>query len=88
MITEFRFTEPFEAYKEKRENILTDPIRTDYYRDYVRAMLVAVSEGVNLVGAMAWSIADNLEWTAGYTVRFGVQVGRRICVEPANEAVC
>ncbi|OJJ30422.1 hypothetical protein ASPWEDRAFT_121098 [Aspergillus wentii DTO 134E9] len=74
VITEFGFTEPFEAYKTKREDILTDPIRSAYYRDYVQGMLVAISEGVNLVGCLAWSIADNLEWTAGFTVKFGLQV--------------
>ncbi|RAH79262.1 glycoside hydrolase [Aspergillus japonicus CBS 114.51] len=73
VITEFGWTEPFEAYKSKREDILTDPVRSAYYRDYVEAMLIAVAEGVNLVGCLAWSIADNLEWTAGFTVKFGLQ---------------
>ncbi|RAL16391.1 glycoside hydrolase family 1 protein [Aspergillus homomorphus CBS 101889] len=73
VITEFGWTEPFEAYKTKREDILTDPVRSAYYHDYVEAMLTAVAEGVNLVGCLAWSIADNLEWTAGFTVKFGLQ---------------
>ncbi|CAK40571.1 CAZyme family GH1 [Aspergillus niger] len=72
-ITEFGFSEPFEAYKTLREDILTDPLRTLYYHDYVQAMLMAVAEGVKLVGCSAWSIADNIEWTAGFTVKFGLQ---------------
>jgi beta-glucosidase/6-phospho-beta-glucosidase/beta-galactosidase len=75
-ISEFGFTEPFEYYKTLRQDILTDPIRTLYYQDYVKALLLAISEGVNVVGALAWSIADNLEWTAGFTVKFGLQVSK------------
>ncbi|PYH45106.1 glycoside hydrolase [Aspergillus saccharolyticus JOP 1030-1] len=52
--------------RRKRKDILTDSVRSAYYRDYVEAMLLAVAEGVNLVGCLAWSIADNLEWTAGF----------------------
>lgn len=56
-IAEFGFSEPFEAYKALREDILTDPLRTLYYDDYVQAMLMAVLEGVKLVGCSAWSMA-------------------------------
>lgn len=34
---------------------------------------MAAQEGVKLVGCSAWSMADNFEWRAGYTVRFGIQ---------------
>jgi beta-glucosidase/6-phospho-beta-glucosidase/beta-galactosidase len=40
---------------------------------YMNAILIAISEGVNVVGCLAWSIVDNLEWSAGYTDKFGVQ---------------
>lgn len=39
----------------------------------MQAILMAISEGVNVVGALAWSIVDNLEWSAGYQDKFGVQ---------------
>ncbi|GAT22177.1 beta-glucosidase [Aspergillus luchuensis] len=55
-IAEFGFSEPFEAYKALREDILTDPLRTLYYDDYVQAMLMAVLEGVKLVGCSAWRL--------------------------------
>ena len=29
--------------------------------------------GVNIVGTLAWSELDNLEWSQGYTVNFGMQ---------------
>lgn len=80
-IAEFGFAEPFEAYKTLREDILTHPLRTLYYHDYVQAMLMAVQEGVKLVGRSAWSMADNFEWRAGYTVRFGIQVSFTSCVQ-------
>ena len=34
---------------------------------------MAISQGVNVVGALAWSIVDNLEWAQGYQVKFGIQ---------------
>jgi len=36
---------------------------------------MAISEGVNVVGTLAWSIYDNFEWSQGYSVKFGIQVG-------------
>jgi beta-glucosidase/6-phospho-beta-glucosidase/beta-galactosidase len=39
----------------------------------MQAMLLAMSEGVNIVGCLAWSIMDNLEWAVGYQDRFGIQ---------------
>jgi beta-glucosidase/6-phospho-beta-glucosidase/beta-galactosidase len=72
-ITEFGFAEPFESFKTIKADILFDPIRSSYYRDYMQAMLMAMSEGVNVVGCLAWSILDNLEWAVGYQDRFGMQ---------------
>ena len=72
-VTEFGFAEPFEELKTIRADILFDPIRSWYYHDYLEGMLVALSEGVNVVGCLAWSIVDNLEWAQGYTVKFGMQ---------------
>ena len=72
-ITEFGFAEPFEVQKTVRGDILFDPIRSSYYRDYMQAILIAISEGVHVVGTVAWSIVDNLEWTSGYQDKFGLQ---------------
>ena len=32
-----------------------------YYRDYMEAILIAISEGTNVVGCLAWSLYDNFE---------------------------
>jgi beta-glucosidase/6-phospho-beta-glucosidase/beta-galactosidase len=72
-VTEFGFAEPFEALKTVRGDILADAVRSAYYRDYLEGILMAISEGVNVVGCVAWSLVDNLEWASGYTVKFGMQ---------------
>lgn len=73
-ITEFGISEPFEALKTSLPTIVIDPIRSKYYVDYLEAILMALSEGVDVVGTLAWSIYDNLEWSSGYGVKFGIQV--------------
>lgn len=72
-LTEFGFAEPFEELKVLLGDIRFDLSRTSYYHDYMQAVLIAMSEGVNVVGTLAWSIFDNLEWAQGYTVKFGMQ---------------
>ena len=72
-VSEFGFSEPFEELKQVLGDIRTDLARTAYYHDYMRAILQAMSEGVNVVGCLAWSIFDNLEWSSGYTIKFGMQ---------------
>ncbi|KAK8250754.1 glycoside hydrolase superfamily [Phyllosticta capitalensis] len=72
-ITEFGFTEPFEAQKTLLGDVRADLARIAYYRDYLEAVLMAIGEGINVIGVCAWSAWDNLEWTAGYHVKFGLQ---------------
>ncbi|KAF2641972.1 glycoside hydrolase [Massarina eburnea CBS 473.64] len=72
-ITEFGISEPYEELRKDLASILIDPIRSSYYVDYLKAILIALSEGVDVVGTLAWSIYDNLEWSQGYGVKFGIQ---------------
>jgi beta-glucosidase/6-phospho-beta-glucosidase/beta-galactosidase len=60
-VSEFGFAEPFEELKQLLGDIRFDLARTTYYHDYMEAILIAMSEGVNVVGTLAWSIYDNLE---------------------------
>jgi beta-glucosidase/6-phospho-beta-glucosidase/beta-galactosidase len=59
--------------KKIKADIVFDPIRSSYYREYMQAILMSISEGVKVVGCLAWSIVDNLEWNSGYQDKFGVQ---------------
>ncbi|KAL4223031.1 hypothetical protein ACF0H5_016509 [Mactra antiquata] len=55
------------------DGTLHDQSRIDYYTKYTNEMLKAIKwDGCNVVGYMAWSLMDNLEWTSGYTVKFGL----------------
>ena len=51
--------------KQLKQDILYDPGRMTYYHNYMEAILIAISEGVNVVGCLALAIMDNLEWTDG-----------------------
>lgn len=73
LISEFGFAEPFESQKTILADILTDPIRSSYFHDYLQAVLIAIAEGVDVKGLLAWAFVDNLEWTSGFEVRFGLQ---------------
>lgn len=73
LVSEFGFAEPFEVYKTLVPDILTDQIRSDYYRGYMEGVLIGLSDGLNILGTLAWSFVDNLEWASGFQVKFGMQ---------------
>ncbi|WP_421725469.1 glycoside hydrolase family 1 protein [Bauldia sp.] len=49
-----------------------DPLRTDYLRRHIDAVLKAKAEGADVRGYLVWSLFDNFEWIQGYTRRFGM----------------
>ena len=51
---------------------LADPLRVDYLRRHVSAVGDAIRAGCNVKGYFAWSFMDNLEWSLGYSKRFGI----------------
>ena len=51
---------------------IDDPLRADYYQRHLRAAHAAISRGVDLRGYFAWSLLDNLEWSLGFSKRFGI----------------
>ena len=59
-ITEFGFSEPYEQLRTLRGDILTDYLRSAYYQDFFNGLLIAISEGVNVVGVIGWSIMVSL----------------------------
>jgi beta-glucosidase len=61
-------TENGASYSEPRD----DRRRIDYLEAHVSAVEEAVSAGVPVAGYFVWSLLDNLEWTAGFSQRFGL----------------
>jgi beta-glucosidase len=51
---------------------INDPLRIDYLREHLRAVHAAINEGADVRGYMVWSLLDNLEWSLGYSKRFGI----------------
>jgi beta-glucosidase len=49
-----------------------DTLRIAYLRSHLRAAYAALAAGVDLRGYMVWSLLDNLEWSLGFTKRFGI----------------
>ncbi len=51
---------------------LEDPLRVDYLRQHLRAVRSAIRSGSDVRGYMTWSLLDNLEWSLGFSKRFGI----------------
>lgn len=49
-----------------------DPLRVDYFQKHLKAVHDAIGQGVDIRGYFAWSLMDNLEWSLGYSKRFGI----------------
>jgi len=51
---------------------LDDPLRVSYQHKHLRAVDAAIAQGCDVRGYMAWSLLDNLEWSHGFSKRFGI----------------
>jgi len=51
---------------------IEDPLRALVHRVNLRGCLAALESGVDLRGYFAWSLLDNLEWSSGFSQRFGL----------------
>lgn len=51
--------EPYESLRTDLQSIVIDPLRSRYYKEYMQSILMAMAEGVNVVGTLAWSVFDN-----------------------------
>jgi beta-glucosidase len=49
-----------------------DPLRITYLRGHLRAVARAIAAGADVRGYFAWSLLDNLEWSHGFSKRFGL----------------
>jgi len=51
---------------------IKDPLRFGYLQKHLRAIRDAIDAGCDIRGYMVWSFMDNLEWSLGYSKRFGI----------------
>jgi beta-glucosidase len=51
---------------------IEDPLRVDYLQKHLKAVHAAIAGGCDVRGYMAWSLLDNLEWSLGFSKRFGI----------------
>jgi len=49
-----------------------DNTRQKFLEQYLKQVLRAKNEGVNVTGYFVWSFTDNFEWAEGYKPRFGL----------------
>ena len=54
------------------DGVVDDQPRIDYLDAHLRAVVEAITRGVDVRGYYTWSLMDNFEWTEGYTQRFGL----------------
>ncbi|CAI0544101.1 unnamed protein product [Linum tenue] len=54
------------------EMALNDTTRIQYHETHLRSVLNAIKDGANVMGYYVWCFFDDFEWSAGYTVRFGM----------------
>ncbi|CAH0057201.1 unnamed protein product [Clonostachys solani] len=58
--------------KMSREESIKDEFRQRYLREHLDALVEAIQDGAKVSGYFGWSFMDNLEWSDGYGIRFGV----------------
>jgi beta-glucosidase len=51
---------------------LDDPLRQDYLKKHIKATHAALEAGADLRGYFVWTLLDNLEWSQGFSKRFGL----------------
>lgn len=51
---------------------LNDTDRINYIKSHLTGVLQAIEDGANVIGYTAWSLMDNFEWGAGFTIKYGI----------------
>ncbi len=54
------------------DGVVADDRRIRYLSRHVEVVRAAAANGIPIAGYFVWSLLDNLEWTSGYTQRFGL----------------
>jgi len=72
-IHEIYITENGAAFKDVLiDGKVHDQERIEFFKEYLKQVLRAKNEGVNVKGYFVWSLSDNFEWAEGYRPRFGL----------------
>jgi beta-glucosidase len=72
-IKEIIVTENGAAFKDEVvDNNIIDTDRIDFLKSYLKEVLKAKKEGVNVTGYFVWTLLDNFEWAEGFHPRFGL----------------
>ncbi|XP_043705443.1 beta-glucosidase 18-like [Telopea speciosissima] len=54
------------------EDFLNDTKRLDFLNSYLTSLTMAMSNGANVKGYFIWSLLNHIEWSNGYSLRFGI----------------
>ncbi len=54
------------------DGVVDDQFRIDYVDGHLRAVHAAITAGIDVRGYFHWTLADNFEWTEGFSQRFGL----------------
>ncbi len=57
---------------EVENGVVRDAQRIEYFKNHLKQVKRAKSEGMDIRGYFAWSLMDNFEWAEGYHPRFGL----------------
>ena len=49
-----------------------DTERSEFIVEHLKAVALAMKEGVSVIGYLYWSLVDNYEWAEGFAPRFGL----------------
>ncbi|MGL1891649.1 MAG: GH1 family beta-glucosidase [Spirochaetaceae bacterium] len=52
--------------------VVHDDLRVRYLKEHFEQAQKAIKDGIPLKGYFVWSLMDNFEWAAGYTLRYGI----------------
>ena len=55
-----------------RETVVNDDERITYCTEVLEWVHKAIQDGIDVRGYYLWSLLDNFEWTAGYSLRYGI----------------
>jgi beta-glucosidase len=72
-IKELYITENGVAFEDNiDQGVVSDKQRIEFLKDYLKQVLDAKKDGVNVNGYFYWTLMDNFEWAEGYHPRFGL----------------